>query len=116
MKMSECKHEIGWIVKDVSVYVFDDGRVTLNFNQRKGVSKLLAQCNRIGCNKKRFIYISANEVRKFKWDGNSCYAKVTFTDNELKLLRQDFVRIDIGKELPEYLITKKPSPPAGDMK
>jgi hypothetical protein len=51
-----------------------------------------------------------------KWDGNSCYAKVTFTDNELKLLRQDFVRIDIGKELPEYLITKKPSPPAGDMK
>lgn len=56
----KCKHDKGWLViDDVDIFVFEDGKVSFNFQGRdRKTYKIKMKCNYPNCNKKRNVYIS----------------------------------------------------------
>ena len=57
-KKNDCKHDIGWFIKEkVDIFVFEDGRLVIN-NQHGKEARIVATCNNTACRQERSIYIS----------------------------------------------------------
>lgn len=60
----KCKHDFGWCLNDVHVFIFEDGKVTFDFQGRDRKSyKIKALCNMPKCGATRNVYLNGEVVK-----------------------------------------------------